>query len=295
MLRTCALVIGFAAAGTASAYPVVVARQSDAVRAEREREFRKRNPISIKTIEVGQHGFIKHVVLDEPTLVPALTFSSSGWQWPDASVAAVRDFLRANADLFGFDPATADRLSWTGNPGLVLDDVIGGAVLGEINVRVVGKTLDIAVMFWIDVHPKLTEADIAKRAIGATYAETIGYAAPPQLDCSMTEAGRAGCKMPIQHRRQRVVTLGATDVQAVTWLLPQGDTIRLVACVDADQLQDPPAEPSWGNIEPAERQLAPRGKAPMLPLVVDLVTGAAIAIRVPSCYGQTFVDVRDSD
>ncbi len=293
MLRSLACLL--ALAGTAAAYPVVVPKQSAAVRADREREFRKRNPTAIKTVEAGARGFIKHVVIDDPALVPALTFGNSGWVWADADVAKVRAFLRANADLFGFTPATADRLSWNGNPSLLLDDVIGGATLGEIHVAVTGKTLDITVMFWVDVTPKLTEDDIKKRVVGASYAETIGYAEPSRIDCSMTPAGPAGCKMAVKHRLNRVMTVADPEVRAVTWLFPDGDKIRLVACADADLIHDPPADPTWGDLAPSERTLSPRGKAPKLPLVVDLVTGQTIDVHVDTCYAPVFSQLRDAE
>jgi len=86
-------------------------------------------------------------------------------------------------------------------------------------------------------------------------------------------------------------------VRTRTWVLGEKDRVRLVVCADAGSLRDPEADPSWasplGPLVPAERTLAPRDKAPALPLVVDAVTGDPVTVAVKSCDDPVFVAVRD--
>lgn len=206
----------------------------------------------------------------------------------------MRVFLRANADLFGFDPSVADRVTANGTPSLLVVDALGGATLGEINIHVVNGTLVVDVMFWIDAQPKLGEADVRKRVVGNSYSERIGYGEPPQRDCAMTPAGSAGCQMPIRHWLTRQLTLTDSQVRATTWLMPDGDNIRLVACVNAESVEAPPADPSWGPVAASQRLFSPIGNAPALPMVVDLVTGQTLSVKVANCYAPLFTQVRDS-
>jgi len=262
-------------------YPVVVPKRSEAVRKAREAEFRRRNAEHWTMVEVDDRGFVKHVVTDDPELVRF-------------DIARLRDFLRANADLFGFDPAVVDRLPYDSSHRLLVDE-FGGALLGEINVMLGASgrrpVLDITTAFWIDVTPKLTEDAVAQLVVGGRYRETIGYARPVPLDCHM---GRGGaCRMPVRHTRHRTVTLERGDLNAVSGLLGAGDAIRVVICVDASNLEDPPARPAWRGEGPATRSLAPIDRAPRLPLLVDAVTGRVVKARVHGCDDPAFAAVRD--
>jgi hypothetical protein len=283
------LAVLVALTAAASAYPLAAPVRSAAERHAREAEFRKRNAEHFTVVEAGERGFIRHVVTDDPKL------ATNGWE-----AANLRAFLRRNADLFGFDPATADRLPG-GGASLLLTDVLDGALLGEINVQgaTIGHTpaVDITVMFWVDAKPTLTAKDLAKRVTGGTYDETIGYAPPPQRDCAMTPMGAAGCKTKVEHTRKRQVTLPASAVRTRTWVLGERDRVRLVVCADAGSLQDPEADPSWrspwGPLVATERALVPRDKSPALPMVLDAVTGDPVNVAVKSCDDPVFVAVRD--
>jgi hypothetical protein len=292
------LALLLALTGAASAYPMVLAKQSPQVRAAHEAEFRKRNPQRFSKVEINARGFVDHVVTDDPALVPA-TSSGHGvaWAWSDSDVVKIRDFLRANADLFGIDPAALDRLHG-GEPSLLVVDAAGGATLGEINVQHFAQAnhaplLDITVMFWVAATPTHSEQEIAQRVIGSSYSATTGYAKPPMRDCAMTPKGAAGCKTRVEHTRQRELKLGPTDVRTVTWLVPDGDKIRLVTCVDAGTLSDPQAASSWQGLAPSTRTLAPRGTAPQLPLLVDAVTGELVKLRIHDCHDPVFTSIRD--
>lgn len=286
--------------GSAAASPTLPAKLpkvSAAAVAKREAEFRKRNTQAWSTVEVDQRGFIKHAVTDDPALVPNVSSANHIATWPAADDAKLRDFLRANADLFGIDAADVDRLP-PGGSHLLLVDTIGGAILGEINIQYLAfpnrpPRLDITVMFRVHAKPKLTEDDVAKRVIGAKYADTVGYAEPPHRDCAMTPLGGAGCKMPILHTIHQDVTIAKPDVRVVTWLWNDNDTLRLVTCIDAADVGAPPADPAWGkDVGAAEHALVPQGHAPQLPLVVDAVTGDTIATHVKNCYDPAFGDAR---
>ncbi|CAN5528528.1 hypothetical protein BH11MYX1_BH11MYX1_21270 [soil metagenome] len=292
------LALMLALAGTAGAYPLVLPKQPATVREAHAAAFRARNPQHFREVEVNERGYVAHVVTDDPTLVPAgSTGHAVAWAWSDADVAKIRDFLRANSDLFGIDPAALDRLHG-GEPSLLVVDAIGGATLGEVNFQRVAQAnqpqlVDITVMFWIAATPQHSEQAIAKRVIGHTYRVTVGYGMPPMRDCAMTPRGAAGCQIRVQHTANREVKLGAADVRTVTWLAPDGDKIRLVTCVDAADLPPAPAAPSWQGLALSARTFAPRGTAPPLPLVVDAVTGERVTMRIRDCYDPVFSSIRD--
>lgn len=94
-----ALAALLALTATAAAYPFAAPVRPTAERHAREAEFRNRNAEHFTVVEAGERGFIRRVITDDPKL------ATNGWQ-----AASLRGFLRRNADLFGFDPATADRL-----------------------------------------------------------------------------------------------------------------------------------------------------------------------------------------
>jgi hypothetical protein len=279
----------------AGAYPVVIPKVSEAKQREREAEFRRRNPQQFSAVEVNARGFIKRVVTDDPALMPKPTTSALGT--PTTDDAPLRAFLRANADLFGFTPDTVDRLPFGG--GLLVEEY-GGAIVGEIQVSYSSSpkpTMSITVLFWVNASPKYDEATIAKRVIGRSYTQTLGYGRPARRDCAMQDGGKANCKSKTLATRSRTVKLGVDDVRATTWHLPQGNAIRLVTCVDARIGEEPEPYPKWvekwGDLGIASRRFTPQGGAPKLPLVVDAVTGRTVAINVSSCDDQIFVALRD--
>lgn len=209
------------------------------------------------------------------------------------------DILRANADLFGIDPAALDRLHG-GEPSLLVVDTAGGATLGEINVQHFVQAnhsplLDITVLFWVAATPTHPEEEVAQRVIGRSYSATFGFAKPPMRDCAMTSRSAAGCKTRVEHTRQRELKLGPTDVRTVTWLAPDGDKIRVVTCVDAGPLSDPQVDSSWQGLAPSMLTLSPRGTAPRLPLLADAVTGELVELRIRDCYDPIFTSIRDEE
>jgi hypothetical protein len=276
-MRSVALVLLLASTGSAVAYPFVVPKRSGA-----EAEFRKRNPQHWTVVETDKRGLLSHVATDDPSLTGT---------WDHAKVVAVRDLLRANADLFGFTPQTAARLP---EDGLLMDEE-DGALMGEINVQHGAGLLDITALFWVDAKPTIDQASVKQRVAGKRYKETIGYAAAPQRDCRMSGMGAKGCATPVRYTRTREVTVDADSVEIFSALLRQGNTIRLVACADVRAFEDPAADPAWGDVGPSRRTFTPLGNAPALPLVVDRVTGQVLQPGVKSCYDPALMDPRQRD
>ena len=271
------------------ALPAKIPLRSEAERAKRVAEFRKRNTQTWKTVEADKHGFISHLLTYDPKLVPASS------KFSHDEVRRILGFLRANADFFGVDVADIDRIR---PDQLGFGDAIGGTLLGEINIQYLTFTgdarphLEIQAYFHVTATPTLTEAELAKRVVGSSYHDTIGYAGPPQIDCGMTPAGQAGCVTPVEHTREREVTITRSDIQTASWLMADGDTMRYIGCVDAGMLRGPPPETSWGNVGPRDHVLVPRGTAPRLPLVVDLVSGETVATTIHGCFDPSFADQR---
>ncbi|HEY6038148.1 MAG TPA: hypothetical protein VIV58_27895 [Kofleriaceae bacterium] len=273
-------VLALLAPGVGSAAPALPAKLplADAAHQKaRAAEFRKRNPQRWDDVLVDHHGFIKRVVTHDAKLAAAT---------PDQLEA----FLRANADLFGIDPDDAkhahDGHTWDAPQ-------LGAVVLGQIAIDRPKGELVIYAMSHFEATPTLTEADLAKRLAGKRYTETIGYARPPMRDCAMTPLGAAGCKMRVEQTRKREIALSARDLRTATALYQDGDTFRLIGCVDASQLANPPADPSWEPLVPSTHAYAAIANAPPLPYFVDLVTGDVL--RIPNaheCYSPVFSDPR---
>lgn len=274
-MRSLALVVALTA--SASAYPFAVPKRTGA-----EAEFRKRNPQHWTVIETDKRGLLMHVATDDPALV-----GKTG----DDRIVAIRALLRANADLFGFKPDTADLLP---TDGLLVDE-LEGALMGEINVSRDPHLIDITAMFWVEATPTVDLESVKKRIAGKRYSETIGYGTGPQIDCAMTPLGAKGCVTKVQHTRTREVTIDADNVEIFSALLREGNTIRLVACADVRSFEDPPAPAAWGEINPIQRKFTPLGKAAALPLVVDRVTGEVLHPGVKGCYEPKLMDPRQRD
>ncbi|HEY2734753.1 MAG TPA: hypothetical protein VGI70_12250 [Polyangiales bacterium] len=284
------LLLGLSAvAAAAPGLPARVPLRTAAERASRADEFRRRNTQAWKLVEVDKHGFISHLITYDPELTPA----SSKFTRDD--VQRILRFLRANADLFGVDVADIDQIK---PDQLGFSDAIGGTLLGEITIQYSTFTgdprphLELLLYFHVTAKPTLTEAELVKRVAGATYHDTIGYAGPSQIDCAMTPAGPAGCVTPVEHTRERDVTLTRAELRSASWLVADGDTMRYVGCVDASMLGGPPADKAWGNVGPRDHALVPRAGAPKLPLVVDLVTGDTVATTVHDCFDSSFASPR---
>jgi hypothetical protein len=265
-----------AVAAAAPKLPAKLPLASDAVQQARAAEFRRRNPQAWERVLVDHHGFVSQVLTHDRSLTTA-------------TPATLEAFLRANADLFGIDPDDARHL----RDGFVWDaTVIGVATLGQISVQQMRDELVIDVMFHVEAKPILDEAALAGRIIGQHYTDTIGYAAPPQRDCAMTPRGAAGCDTPIEQTRTREVVIAKRDIRTATVLYADGDTLRLVGCVDASMLESPAPDPAWKNVGARYHRFAPSAGAPPLPYFVDLVTGDVLSIRAQGCYEPVFATAR---
>jgi hypothetical protein len=275
------LVLGLICAATAAAaaapkLPAKLPLASEATQQARAAEFRRRNPQAWERVVVDHHGFVSQVLTHDRALTTA-------------TPAKLEAFLRANADLFGIDPDDARHL----RDGFVWDaKVIGSTALGQIGVQQMRDELVIDVMFHVDAEPILDEAALAGRIVGQRYTDTIGYAAPPQRDCAMTPRGAAGCETPIEHTRTREIAIGKRDIRTATLLYADGDTLRLVGCVDASWLDSPRPDPAWKNVAALYHQFAPVAGAPPLPYFVDLVTGDVLSIHAAGCFEPVFADPR---
>lgn len=269
--------------------PAKIPLRSAAERAQRVAEFRARNHCRWQLVEADRHGFISHAITEDPAIVPA------SYAFTPAQAKRIYALLRANADLFGIAPANIDAME---KRHTYLYSTGASIAMGELDVEYLPASggshahLEIRAYFEVTAQPKLSESDVAARVIGATYHDKIGYAAPPPRDCGMTPRGPADCVMPIEHTRERDVTLARRDLRTDTWLYADGDTMRLVGCVDASMLGGPPADPSWGDIGPSHHALTPLHGAPGLPLVVDLVTGQVVATHLPACVDPSLADQR---
>ena len=288
-----ALVIPLAAASAVAApvpaLPAKIPLRSAAERARQVAAFRARNHYKWQLVEADRHGFISHVITDDPAIVPA------SYAFTPAQAKRIYALLRANTDLFGIAPANIDEMERTHKYLYSRGDRF---LTGELDVEYERPSdgtpprLEIRAYFDVTAAPTIHEADVAARVVGARYHDEIGYSAPPQRDCGMTPAGPAGCITPIEHTRERDVTLARGDLGTEMWLYADGDTMRLVACVDASMLGGPPADRSWGNVGPSHHVLTPLGGAPALPLVVDLVTGQVVATHLPACVDPSLADQR---
>lgn len=243
----------------------------------RAAEFKKRNPQVWDEVLVDHHGFIRQVVTHDAKLAAA-------------TPAKLEALLRANADLFGIDPDDARHV----RDGSVWDaKQVGAVVFGQIAIDQPKGELVIYVMFHVEPEPTLAEADLAKRIAGQRYTETIGYGRPAARDCAMTPAGLAGCTTPVEHTRTREVTLTARDLRTATAFYADGDTFRLIGCVDASMLASPAPDPAWKELVATTHAYAPLATAPPLPYFVDLVTGDVLAIPAAhECYSPVFSDPR---
>lgn len=264
-----AILLVLASVGSALASPGVSALRDQDRAAATEASFRRRNLQRWSAVAVDPRGFVQHVRTDQPVDAAAL--------------------LRANADLFGIDAADADHLSGPRSHQRFVE-AIDRAVIASIDVRVARATTDITVHFRLRVTPTVREDDLRARLLGRRYAETTAWALRPMLDCAMTQLGAAGCVMPVDSQETHQVTLVKRDLRVSTSLMTTPDgALHLIRCADASKR--PRRLLAYHEVR--TRSFAPLDGAPSLPLVVDAVTGDAIATAARDCSAAVLTSGRE--
>ena len=267
-MRIACLLVLAASAAAAAPYPVKLATLDPAALGKRDAEFRTRNPQHWLYVSFDDFGGLLHAATDDPVLA-------------GADLAGVRDLARRNADFFGIAPADADRIATTID-GDVLVDRTDGVTLGELVVRhatISAKAaLTIDARRFVGLAPKVKLDAVVRRLVGRTYAiaATFTQGLPP--DCGQTPRGFRACAPPKTLTINRETRLTVADLAVSTALHRDGDTLRLVRCAELVV----PAPPDFPH-RVGDATATPKRAAPILPLVVDAVTGETLATGVASC------------
>lgn len=272
--RSLAVVLALSTA--AAAYPVVLAHPSATAQAKRRADFVARNPEAWVDVRLDEQGFVVHALTADPALATA-------------TLDDLRAFARRNADLFGMVAADADRIApFTRGSGAAWFESDDGALLGGISLvqtSMNGKpALEVEVTPWIDAPSKTSAADVVQMLTGLHYVDRATYGHRPHLDCAMGPGGgRRACVSVDYGTIARDHAIAASDVHVTTALTLDASTVRLVRCADLSTMKPPPPDPSWPRGDVVARELVPVGGAPVLPLVVDAVTGQTVATHAARC------------
>ena len=274
VMRIASLVVltALGRAVAAPAYPVTIPMLTGHQLSQREADFRAANPQHWTEVRVDPHGFVTSAQSDDPKLAAA-------------GLRELADFARRNAGFFHMDPATADRIATLPNGVVEISDTSDGVIKGQI---VFGRgpklaSFTLSALFFVDTSAKIAAADVAVRIAGKTYTEVTTYSNPPHLDCAMSHGG-GSCKSTVIATARRDVTFAAKDAIVQTVLYREGDAIRLVRCIDQQALAPFPDAQAHGAKQWGRTFVAKAG-APALPLVVDAITGAQLAVTADRCDG----------
>ena len=238
---------------SAAAYPMIVPLRSDAQRAAIAQAFRARNREHWLIVEVDKHGFVDHVVTDDPNLVPSP-------QWTAGELERIRSFLRGNVDFTGIGPRVIGELEHYG----VLLYGVHGLRLATISLdrdTTSGKpTLEIRATFEIVATPTITPEQATAKVAGASVREVASYG-----------------KARTMFTRTRSLVLRATDIRTTGIVHADGDRVRVVFCSEphVDAL---PADPSWGDVALLEQRFEPA-----ILRVTDAVSGDVLPTSARNC------------
>ncbi len=260
------------AAMAAPAYPLVLVKHTPVERAHLQAAFTARNP-AWTIVYYDEHGYFASATTKDPALIAA-------------DLPALRAFVRRNADLFGIDPAAADRLGPipTAKDIFELDDGADGLGRGQLMFRRTKDALTLTEMFFIPGTPKLTAEDVQRRVVGHHYDEAIQVGYGPERDCAMGPGGAAGCRTTVNGVVHRDVVLTAKDVPVQTMIYLDRDKVRIVRCIDSLRVPPPNHDATWPAGGSVEITFTGSAGAPNLPFALDAVTGEPITPSEPECF-----------
>lgn len=248
---------------------------ADKAKVDRIAAFRARNPQTWTTVTLGRSGFINHAVTSDPSLQIRTLDKDGHDQWDDAAIDRVRAVLRDNADLFGIDAADADRVHAANGNVAYVDNDTGFELVGIVLSPDPGLGIVITTPR-IHLTPKLTDAQVAARFIGHAYVARSESLPITQRDCHMGDPARCGARRAVETQR-RVIT--ADDVGSDKGVITYKGAPRLLQCVDLGQTA--PGVPD--EIGAWSVRLRPLDGGPTVPFVIDVVTGARVAVTGASC------------
>jgi hypothetical protein len=233
--------------------------------ANREAEFRRRNPGRWTALDFDAHGQLRHARTNDPTIVGA-----SAAPWTEDDIARLRGVLQiARVDLRGTADEREPTRVGTARLGFLLFDDATSLITGFVELRRTGKTLDITV-----AHVALDTDAAAKLLVGKRVAQTVTIGRPVELDCMM--GGKPNdCRTRVVRTLRREVVLAADEVAASLALRVVGGAIKLTACVAAEHPE--PDNAAGDDLAVITNQLAG------VPLVVDAVTRKPLPLHPARC------------
>ncbi|HTR55937.1 MAG TPA: hypothetical protein VMJ10_34915 [Kofleriaceae bacterium] len=267
----------------------------------RKAAFAARNP-GEWSLQLNERGLVFHLATTDPSIVAADPDHPDGFS--GAELARWSAFLRDNAELFGItDPGSLHLLvvpiAAGPTPNVAeLRQYIGPVLRAEVTIgKRPGDKPGIAIdgsLEPIAACPHVDDAALAARLVGRRYVETTAWTRPAERDCGMVPGGSTdACRAtPLgTTTAKRTIERANVSVDHELVTVPLGGgwfAERHLACIAVDL---PAVEPPQKILHGPEGELAsstvtPTGRAPRLPLAIDVVTGETLDASLCPLSGQ---------